>query len=324
MNLKIVMVIAISFLIGITFLYFVKDWHQTNFDIEKGRLNWYSEVAEIQNKVFLIGNSRILVLDEMLIFDQLIQNGKNVIVYDLAVGGATPNYWKDHLDEIVSSKPEIVAIGIDPDDFKQPIKETEIDPYWFLSVDSIFAKGNREIGDKLQSLNIFKFDSKNFQNPKLTTLKIIQFFETGMPKDNFDQIPTQPFFSGGEKLYIITDMDVQGKREIKYQVNIVENSTQEAALIDIIHTLKKNNIHLVLIIPPRPQAFLENWDNEEKKIWDDLLIRLELQTQIKIYTLQNQFSDLNIFADSNHVTRLPEGEIYSEAVAKIILLELDA
>jgi len=321
MNLRTATVIVICFTIAISSLYLVNDWHRTNFDAEKVRLNWYSEVDEIQNKGFLIGNSAFFVLDELLISEHLFQNGKNVTIYDLAMAGKVPNYWLDHLEEIVFSKPEIVVIGIDPEDFRgSQTKEVAIEGFW--SVYSVPTNSNRLIGDKLLSLNFYHLDTNNFKNPKLTTLKIIQFLETGIPDSNVNQIPTQPFFSGGDKLYIITKRD-ELPQIPKFKIDFPQNGTQELALIEIIHTLKKNNINTILIITPRPHAYLEPWDNDSKKKWNELLNRLEQQTQIKIYNFQNQFSDLNIFADLQHVTRLPEGKIYSEEVAKIILLELD-
>lgn len=323
MNLKIVLVIAICFTISFTFLYLVNDWYNSNFDVDKIRLKWYSEISEIPHKGFLLGNSRVFVLDELLISDHLLKNGKNIIVYDLAIGGKTPDYWKDHLEDIIISKPEIVVIGIDPEDFISKISPSEIDSFWFLSVNSLLSNSNKLIGEKLQSLNVFKFDLNNFNNPKLSSLKIIQFLETGIIDNNFKKIPTQPFFSGGDKLYRIIDSDELRKRGIQNPTNIIENSKQEKALIEIIQNLKENDINIILVITPRPQAFIENWELDEKKAWHDLLIRLERQTDVKIYNLQNQFSELNIFADIYHITRLPEGNVYSEEIAKIILLELN-
>ncbi len=321
MNLRTVTVIVICFTIAISSLYLVNDWHRTNFDAEKVRLNWYSEVDETQTKGFLIGNSAFFVLDELLISDHLFQNGKNVTIYDLAIGGKLADYWLDHLEGIIFSKPEIVVIGIDPVNFVgNQKKKVALEGFW--SVNSLQTNSNRLIGDKLLSLNFYSLDTNNFKNPKLTTLKIIQFLETGIPDNNVNQIPTQPFFSGGDKLYIITNRDELPQRE-KFKINIPQDGEKELALIEIIQTLQKNNINTVLIVTPRPQAYLEPWDNDSKKDWNELLNRLEQQTQIKIYNLQNQFSDLNIFADLHHVTRLPEGKIYSEEVARIILLELD-
>jgi len=323
MNLKIVGVLAICFTMGIVFLYVVNDWYNTNFDVEKQRLNWYSEVVETPNKVFLIGNSRVYVVDELHISHHLFQSGKNITVYDLAIGAKMLNYWQNHLDEIVFSNPEMVIVGIDPQDFIVPKKEIERNPYWFLEVNTFLAKGITSIGENSHPSDFWRFDTNNFKNPKLSSLKIIQFLETGVSEKNFNLIPTQPFDSGSEKLYYIIDLDRLDKLTEKSQIDIIPNSSEESALIEIIQTLKKNNINVILVTTPRPYPFLENWDIDEKKIWDDLLVRIEKQTQIKIYPLQNQLSDLNIFADNSHVTRLPEGKIYAEELAKIILLELD-
>jgi len=302
--IRIAFVVAISFMISVSILYFVNDWYLENNEIEIWRLEWYNNLSDSKQKnVYLLGNSRTYVLNETNILNSINNKEANIAVYDLSIGQTRPAYWSSHIEKIISSSPELVIFGIDPRDFARGKLPSEFP----------IPKPNLLFKELISNMEF-----SQFKNPKLTTLKNIQYLETG--KTDFKRTESQPFFSAN-RFYKITPINEMIVLE-KFSFNIKTENFHEKAIIEFINVLKENNIKTVLVVTPRPQMFVDNFQGESKEQWKKLLQRIEENTGgVKIYNLQNKFSNQEIFADINHVTRLPPGQVFDKEIAEIILLE---
>jgi len=128
-----------------------------------------------KTKVIIIGSSRVMGLDAEYI-DQIIgTNGKKVDVFNRGLSSDLPSRRLTVLDQSISDHPDVVLIGID---FENYLKKSESS--FGLATETKF-KNCGVILPTIQDTyslftihdNLFGIDSTNFNNPKLSTLKII-------------------------------------------------------------------------------------------------------------------------------------------------------
>ncbi len=121
----------------------------------------------IKNKIFLLGSSHIKPLNTTYIQEQLSKNNQDFDVYNLAIGGDSPQERLKSLDLLISSKPKIVVYGIAYRDFMDqfPSGYSESKPISILPDPRDFFN---EISAKLFS----NYDLGFIENPKLVTLTL--------------------------------------------------------------------------------------------------------------------------------------------------------
>jgi hypothetical protein len=112
MNLKIITVLGICFVLGLTSLYFVNDWYRSNYDVEKFQDMWYSKsFSQDRDKIFLMGSSHVVRLMPSAIQEMLLKEGFDYDIYNLGFPGDSHVSKKKYLEKIISIHPEIIAFG---------------------------------------------------------------------------------------------------------------------------------------------------------------------------------------------------------------------
>ena len=264
-----------------------------------------------EQKIYLLGNSRMERLDADFINNSL-KNDHNYKVHLLAWGGATPVDYLLFLDKIISTKPILVLIGVDPTDIR--------DGRICNIGDIIFVKNQDAVTNNPEYIKCVmpdKFLGLDFQNfdPQTTTLSLIK---TLFMHDQPDEVRFDP------KGILTHQQLVSAVKMSPYKRTIiVDNNPNINALEEIIAKLKANGIKVLVVVTPRPQLYLDTIPDTEKQAFSSSLYEIQNKTGVKIYSLLDKYADLEIWSDSNHVTRDQKGLIYSQDVAKIIKNEIE-
>jgi len=312
LKLKIAILLFSSFFIIITSLYFVNICY-IGLGMERQSSTIFSKNFEPSvQKIYLLGNSRIERLDTNFINKLLNEDGHNYTVYSLAKGGVLPVDTLPLLDKIIATKPILVLIGIDPTDMRGG-KICNIS-------DIVFIKNREAV---INNPEYFKcvipseFHGINFQNfkdPRTTTLSLIKMTFSQ------DQAEANQYDPYG----ILTHQQLKNAVKMApYRATIIlDNNPNITALEKIITKLKTNGIKVVVIVTPRSQLYLNTIPKTEKQVFSSIVSEVQNKTEIKIYSLFDKYANLEIWSDTDHVTRDPKGLIYSQDVAKIIKDEL--
>jgi len=317
MNLKIVFVVLISFVVGFTSLYVVNLIFLAEHDLEK-QFNPIFEDSFDNNgrKVYVLGDSRIGVLNYTFINNYLHENGYDVEVYKMGVPGARAVDRLPILDTIISTKPDLVLIGAGLVDW-QYLPISGINNEILNKPKSSFFDTQQFFENQIILGKFLGIDFYNFKNPKLTSLKIIDML---LPDGSENQLP--PFKREPMKTIGPEKMQEQLKiHGFKGRIS-TENNPNTVALEIIIDKLEKNEIKVAIFILPRHQMFLDTVPHIEKINFFDNIDQIKGKTDVQIYSLFDKYAEQDIWQDHVHVTNGPKGIIYSEDVIKMIIQEL--
>ncbi len=125
-NQKIVIAVAISFLVAFCLFYFV--FYHLSFGDNADERGFYSNLARSNsNKIFLVGSSYVGQLNTSFIQETLSENHKNYEVYNLANRADKPidRIWS--INDIISAKPKFVFYGIGFRDFETYAPDDVVD-----------------------------------------------------------------------------------------------------------------------------------------------------------------------------------------------------
>ena len=271
-------------------------------------------------KILLLGGSGAVQLDSTMINQLLNKNYENHVFYNLAYNADTPKQRYKSISETVMLKPELVLYGITYFDLNgfywvntekntQPLPTIELNPAALLSYDDPFL----EI------------------NPKETTLNFIResFGDTGLfpKKVNRFQLENSPFsFFDEYQTIIADDNDLKKIRaeSVKTHVNQNEAITKEQVrhLKEIIELLQNNDIKVIIFVLPQQKYFLDLIPEDDKAIFYASLEEIKSEFNVKIYDLSDDYADLNIWMDHNHVAYNKKSMIFSDDIYKIIIKEM--
>jgi hypothetical protein len=322
MNLILPITILCCFLISITTLYLVNEWYLSKYDREK---TWNPIFQKDFNtngkKIYVLGNSRINVLNYTIIKNHFVENGiDDIKIYRLGSPGTRPLDRLPILDTIISTKPEMVAIGL---------------TFWDLDVNvndsdniQIITKPENTIGDPeeifrqiLPSGKFFGLDLYNIKNPKLSTLETFNILiDNFTGKKNNTSTKMNPEYPLNK---IINRTEIQriiDNQNVKEHIP-VNNNPQVTALKEIIKELIRNNIKVVIFSTPRHPLYTDTIQDFEKENFRKILENIHKEFDVNYYSLDEKYSHLEIWADYHHVTTNPSGYIFSEDVAEILLRE---
>ena len=316
-NLKLSFSVIFLIIFSLTILYLVNDWFLSENDTEKLRNPIFTEnLTSEGHKVFILGNSHVNRLNKNFLNEYVAKQGFSHEVYIMPVPGSRPSDRLPILNSIISTKPDLVIIGIDPWDLRDD---------WNISKDSFtfFERNSQSLFDP-QSMfkelipkgKFYSIDMYNLKNPKLTTLRIIDEFTENNTNENQDPEATNrspsEIASKSELAEMLKSRAYDNR--ISYQ-----NNFQVSSLEKIVSDLNKNEISVVILVTPRPQEYINSIAPENLEEFNSVLKNLGQKYQIPVYSLLTKYADLNIWWDLGHITRDPSGLIYSEDVAKIIV-----
>jgi len=317
--------ILISVLIALTFSFLIFYTFHEFFPTQKvSDIKDHPFFAENKNsdskKILLLGGSGAAQLDSTMINQLLSKDYENHIFYNLAYNADTPKQRYKSINETIMLKPQLVLYGITYFDLNgfywvstekntQPLPNIELNPAALLSYDDPFL----EI------------------NPKETTLNFIResFGDTGFFPEKADrfQLENAPFSFFDEYQTIIADDNNLKKiraESVKTHVNQNEAITKEQVrhLKEIIELLQNNDIKVIIFVLPQQKYFLDLIPEDDKAIFYASLEEIKSEFNVKIYDLSDDYADLNIWMDHNHVAYNKKSMIFSDDIYKIISKEM--
>ena len=328
MNKHIVTAVAIAFFVSFTVLFsmhFVSQDPRTiqNIDMHP----FFSSELESENlSIFLIGHSHVGQLNNTKINRIVSENYDNVDVYNLAMYHDTPSKRLEQIDDIINLKPKIIFYGIAIADFLGPCK---------YSNDCNFVeKKEQKLPDPkdfLENLGISKKIGIEQMNPKFTTLKFIRegfsgnslFSEQGRRLE----LENTPFYVIDDTYTRITSDSKLKNSVIDSSGNMINensiiNSNEIKHLTKIIEKFHEKNIKIVLFKTPHHKYYIENIPQTSIRDYDLVLEKISSEKNVNVYGFFDNYEDLPIWVDLEHVSYNEISSIYTEDVAKMILREI--
>ena len=317
--------ILISILLALTFSFLIFYTFHEFFPPQKvSDVKDHPFFAENKNsaleKILLLGGSGAVQLDSIMINQLLNKNYENHVFYNLAYNADTPKQRYKSINETIMLNPKLVLYGMTYFDLNgfywintiknpQPLPTIGLNPAALLAYDDPFL----EI------------------NPKETTLNFIRasfadadFFPE---KSNRFQLENAPFSFFDEYQTIIADDDYLEKispEHVKIHVNQNESVTKEQVRYfkEIIELLQKNDVQVIIFVLPQQKYFLDLVPEDDQAIFYASLEEIKNEFDIKIYDLSDDYADLNIWMDHNHVAYNKKSMIFSDDIYKIISKEM--
>lgn len=317
MNKKIILSVLIAFSISITlFFIFQFVFQNETYNIQK---EFYSKNFNQQTKkILLIGSSHVGQINATYIEYYLSKNSQEYKVYNLADTADKPKSRLNSLNQIISIKPDIVVYGLGYRDFSENekiIKENILpDP--------------KSIFERIFSLELYGINTEFIENPKLSTLKILQGFfgiKTLVSDTIFeDNTPFYPYHEIKTDI-IVKQAEIKENdfHEEKFIIKLPSQNTQLEALNKIISEFEKNNINTIILITPHSEFYLNSLSIENKERFDLIINELAKEHDVKILNLIDSYKNMEIWRSTNHISHNPEALIYSEDIGKMILMEIE-
>lgn len=286
-----------------------------------GNHPFFDEKAnEYTNKILLLGGSGAGQLNSTLIDQSIRLEFENHSFYNLAYNADTPKQRYKSINETMMLKPDIILYGITYYDLNgyvwepieknlQPLPHIELNPANLLQNDDPFS----EINPKETTLNFIR---DSFADSSLFPDKKDRFQLKNSPFTFFDNYQT--IISNDENLRNISSSFV----ETRVKQNPSITNEQSLYLENIIKSSQNNNSKFIIIILPQQKYFLELVPDEDNYLFHKSLNELKNKFDLKIYDLSDNYNELNIWQDHNHVALHPDSTIFSEDIYKIILKEL--
>jgi hypothetical protein len=323
---KFSILIILILISSLAIVYFVNDWFRSNYDPDTKQRNWYAQHSDTnEEKIFLVGSSYVMRLNATVIENVLKTNNQNFTVYNLAISADKETDRIRFIDDIIKSHPRVVVFGVGYFSFVTN-SGVEIDSisentnlYTYLpDIQTIFKDGLNDFGSY--------FDFSNFQNPKLTSLSLINN-AIGEKK-----IPTiysplykknQPFSIDFANLQVpknSTSLEKSTDYQYLYKDLPSIKKPNIVALKKMVKDLEDNNIKTIVYITPYHKIFWEGLDESKYQIFLTEKTKLADELGFEIYDLHNKYSEYNIWYDFSHISK--SDNHYSDDIAKFILREL--
>ena len=317
--------ILISVLIALTFSFLIFYTFHEFFPPQKvSDIKDHPFFVENKNsdskKILLLGGSGAAQLDSTMINQLLSKDYENHIFYNLAYNADTPKQRYKSINETIMLKPELVLYGITYFDLNgfywvntekntQPLPTIELNPAALLSYDDPFL----EINPKETTLNFIR---ESFADTDFFPKKADRFQLENAPFSFFDKYQT----------IISDDNDLKkiSPDSVKTHVNQNESITKEQInhLKKIIELLQNNEIKVIIFVLPQQKYFLDLIPEDDKAIFYASLEEIKSEFNVKIYDLSDDYADLNIWMDHNHVAYNKKSMIFSDDIYKIISKEM--
>jgi len=277
---------------------------------------------EFSNKILLLGGSGAGQLNSTLTDQYLKNENSDLVFYNLAYNADTPKLRYKSIDQTIMLKPNLILYGLTYYDTNGYVWETlDKNPQPLPSI-------------RLNPTQFFQTNTDPFLeiNPKETTLKFIRnsFADSDLfqKKKDYIQLPHSPFTFFDEYQTIISDKKDLENISANYVENRVKQTpsiTQEqiAYLEKIIKKSQDNEIKFAIILLPQEKHFLELVPDTDNKLFYSSLNKLKEKYNITIYDMSNNYSDLDIWQDHNHIALHNNSSIFSEDIYNIIMRELN-
>ena len=313
MNYKIMFSVIFAILVVTVIFAFSTDLYIQVYDPNwYGIINSSKSVDSSKGKIFIVGSSNINAIDATSINEQLSNEQKNYLVYNLADQGDNPIRRAGSIDNIISHKPEFVLYGVGLWDFQKPISHLQS----HSASDFLLQPGDFFKSLFQDNIDLYGYGpGKIFISPKDRSLTSVKYILRGpdQPYHPFIRFDPTPIHSN-EKL-----VEVFGWPE-NNGLDVTEENKKIIALNQIIHKLQKNDIKVILFSYPHSKA-LYTFEPQDLKDFQRMLDNKSNEFDIPIYSLHEKYVDLEIWRETLHVAIHPDAQIYTDDILKIILKE---
>lgn len=335
-NQKIVLSVTIAFIIAFGFsVIFLKENYVDRVEVSvKKEIEFYSQNFDSnEEKIFILGSSHIMAVNNTLIEKSLSDKDHNFVVYNLAKGGDVPKDRLPALEYMIKSEPKIIVYGIAARDFRSiiPIQQDVMGspesplPNLQNFFDEIFW----------QNFGADLSENEFLSNPKLTTLVAAYNFTNNVfgeieIKEKTKKNPpfkNTPFFRIGETENIIRDdKEIQNIFDNVYKFDEIPASYKNPQVISfkkIIAQLKENDIKIIVFVTPHHEIFQNSIPKKIETDFNNILDEVSKEHNIEIHTFYDKYDGLKIWNNPSHVAIHKNATIFSEDVSELILRELE-
>ena len=282
------------------------NWH--------GIINSNKSVDSTKDKIFIIGSSNVYAINATSINEQLSNEQKNYLVYNLADQGDNPTRRLSSVDNIISHKPEFVLYGIGIWDYEKPISKLQS----HSAIDFLLQPGDFFKSLFQDNIDLYGYGQGNiFISPKDRSLTSLKYILRG-PDQHYHpfihQVPT-PIHSNEKLLEDFPPNENDG-------IDVTEESKRVTALNQILHKFQKNDIKVILYSTPESKAMYSAFQPQDLKDLQRMLDNKSNEFSIPVYFLHDKYADLEIWRETLHIAIHPDAQIYTDDILKIILKEI--
>jgi len=324
-NLKISLTVLLCAFLSLTLLYLVNEWYRDQYDPNKWEDNFYSQDFDPnKKKLFIFGSSLVARINHTYVEDYLLRHDQNYDVYNLARQLDLPERRIKHLENIISSKPDLVVYGIGFRDLLRDgnpepiapgvIPSAQFDKSQWNPLSLVFPY------DDFFIRNIPVIDFENLKNPKFVSLKILEMQLEGEPAMVAKYFHPKHPFTGQGSQPILTEEQMEYKyRNIEGKVLLDPNGQNALALKKIVSELKKNDIEVMILVVPHHRIYLDLIPDEDMELFFSLKKELSDEYGVKIIDMHNKYSDLKVWNDFAHIDFNVNSTIYYDDISREIL-----
>ena len=314
MNYKIMFSVIFAILVVTVIFTFSTDLYIQIYDPNwHGIISSNKSIDSTKDKIFIIGSSNVYAVNAASINEQLSNEQKNYLVYNLADMGDNPTRRLNSIDNIISHKPEFVLYGIGMWGFEKPISKLQLhSAIYFLLQPGDFFKSLFQ-----DNIDLYGYgQGKIFITPKDRSLTSLKYILRGPDQPYHPFIKFEPTsIHSNEKL--IEDFGWPENNGL----DVTEENKKIIALNQIIHKLQENGIKVILFSYPHSEA-LYTFQPQDLKDFQRMLNNKSNEFAIPVYFLHEKYVDLEIWRDPSHVAIHPDAQIYADDILKIILKEI--
>ena len=317
MNYKIMFSVIFAILVVTVIFAFSTDLYIQIYDPNwHGIINSNKSVDSTKDKIFIIGSSNVYAINATSINEQLSNEKKNYLVYNLADQGDNPIRRINSIDNIISHKPEFVLYGIGIWDYEKPISKLQS----YSTTDFLLQPGDFFKSLFQDNIDLYGYGpGKIFISPKDRSLTSLKYILRGPDQHYHPFIKFEPTsIHSNERL--VEDFGIPDPNEV---LDVTEENKKIIALNQIIHKLQENDIKVILFSYPHSNAMYSVFQPQDLKDFQIMLNNKSSEFTIPVYFLHEKYVDLEIWRETLHIAIHSDAQIYADDILKIILKEID-
>jgi len=315
-----------------------------------------SQVNPEKKKIIIVGASSVAMLNVTHIDKKLKMSGwEEYEAYKLTRDGDRPTQRILDIEELIYLKPEIVFYGLGTREFGYNLFSPGSTMCTPINQNSLVDLENKMLNksqadnfsDRIQNLleegyfesfaeiknQITKIIWKNNLNylddPKLVT---VYFLDKIFSQNNTDGVPTHnnnetdaidlKAQSGVSEITSNQQLEKQTHGLVLAYCRQVQDE-EFTSLSEIIKQIEAENIKIVLFTAPYSGPFLEKFSEVGIRHYFLNLQNLAEDHKIKAYTFLDRYADKEIFYDLTHVSKSPEGNIFSDDFSEFAIAVIE-
>ena len=297
---SIILALSISFSSLIIFQY--ENWNS----LDPAQNNFFHENSNNPKiPILILGASNVGMLNVSNIQLSIDEQYENYEIFNLAVSGDKPSKRIRQVDEIISMEPKIILYGIGLRDLSTENFQSNnflLDPSFYLS-------------------NFFSTITPAFlDNPKLVTLNYVKnFLNYSNLQASFEH--NTPFFRYDlEYDNVVNLIELENNFNNNFQLNILKSdqNIEFKSLNTMLEKFSENNIKIILVITPHNSHYINSVSEINKIHFDEIIQIFESNYSVNVFSLMNDYSNMDIWVSDNHITHSSKGKIYDKNISQII------